>query len=207
MENVLKVYERPYNSDYPVVNLDESPKQLIGQIKQEFMDSKGVTYEDYQYERKGVVDIYMIAEALAGRREVLIKDNHNSKTYAQVIAYIAEQMYPNATKITIVEDNLAAHKLAALYEIYAPQRARGIIDRLEIVRTPTHGSWLNIAENELSILIKHGLQNRIDSKEKLTKQVEAWYQYRNEKTAKVDWQFTTDKARVKLKKLYPSFQN
>jgi hypothetical protein len=207
MENVLNVYERAYDSDYPVINLDESPKQLIGQIRKEFMDSKGIIHEDYQYERKGVVDIYMIAEALAGRREVIIKDNHNAKTYAKVIAYIAEQMYPDAIKITIVEDNLAAHKLAALYEVYSPQRARAIVNRLEIVRTPRHGSWLNIAENELSILIKHGLKNRIDSKEELIKQVQAWYKYRNEKVAKVNWQFTTEKARIKLKKLYPSFHN
>ncbi|MFK7949824.1 MAG: transposase [Saprospiraceae bacterium] len=207
MENVLSVYERAYNENYPVINLDESPKQLIGQTRTEFIDSKGVLHEDYQYERKGVVDIYMITEALAGRREVLIKDNHKAITYAEVIAYIAEEMYPDATKITIVEDNLAAHKLSALYEIYEPQRARTIIDRLEIVRTPKHGSWLNIAENELSILIKHGLKNRIDAKEKLITQVQAWYKYRNEKEAKVNWQFNSKKARIKLKHLYPSFQN
>lgn len=158
MENVLTVYERPNDLSHPVVNLDESPKQLIGQTRPTFTDSKGVIHEGYEYKRNGVVDMYMISEALAGRREALVKNNHKAVTYAEVIAHIAENMCPEAEKITIAEDNLSAHKLSALYEIFPAEKARTVINRLEIVRTPKHGSWLNIAENELSILIKHGIK-------------------------------------------------
>lgn len=207
MEAVLDVYERPYNPLYPVVNLDESPKQLISEVRNKFMDSKGIIHEDYEYKREGVVDMYMIVEALAGRREVHIRQNHSGVTYAGIIAYIVEQMYKDAIKITIVEDNLSAHKLACLYELYEPQRARNIIKKLEIVRTPKHGSWLNIAESELSVLIRQGIKKRTPSQKALETDVKAWYERRNNKESKVNWQFRTKDARVKLKKLYPSFQN
>lgn len=207
MEQVLDVYERPYNPLYPVVNLDESPKQLISETREKFMDSKGVIHEDYEYKREGVVDMYMIVEALAGRREVHIEDNHNGLTYAKIIAYIVEQMYKDAIKVTIVEDNLSAHKLACLYELYEPQRARNIIKKIEIVRTPKHGSWLNIAESELSVLIRQGLKKRTPTKQALEKDVKAWYERRNDKQSKVNWQFRTKDARIKLKNLYPSFQS
>lgn len=207
MEQVLDVYERPYNPLYPVVNLDESPKQLISETRKKFMDSKGVVHQDYEYKREGVVDMYMIVEALAGRREVHIKENHSGLTYAKIIAYIVEQMYSDAIKVTIVEDNLSAHKLACLYELYDPQRARNIIKKLEVVRTPKHGSWLNIAESELSVLIRQGIKKRTPNKQELETQVKAWYQKRNDKLSKVNWQFRTKDARLKLKNLYPSFQN
>lgn len=206
MESVLDVYERPYNADYPVVNLDESPKQLIGQVCKPFIASDGTKYEDYEYVRNGVVSMFMINEALSGFRKVLIKDDHKAVTYAEVVAHIAEDLYPDAKKVTLVEDNLSAHKLAALYEIFPPERARDIICRIEVVRTPTHGSWLNIAENELSVLIKHGLNKRIPTKEQLIKEATAWYERRNTEIHTVNWQFTTKDARIKLKHLYPSFQ-
>ena len=205
MEAVLDVYERPYNPLYPVVNLDESPKQLISEVRQSFVDSQGVIHQDYEYSREGVAQIYMIIEALAGRREVHIEDEHSSQTYAKIITHIAEQMYPDARRITIVEDNLSAHKLAALYEIFEPQRARSIIKRIEIVRTPKHGSWLNIAESELSILIRHGLKKRTPDKEMLKRDAKAWYERRNDKEKKVNWRFRTKDARIKLKRLYPIF--
>jgi len=205
MEAVLDVYERPYDPLYPVVNLDESPKQLISEVRKSFMDSQGVLHQDYEYSREGVADIYMILEALAGRREVHIEDDHSSKTYAKIIAHIAEQMYPEAKRITIVEDNLSAHRLAALYEIFEADRARSIIKRLEIVRTPKHGSWLNIAESELSILIRHGLKKRTPCKKTLIQDAKAWYDRRNEKEKKVNWRFKTTDARIKLKRLYPAF--
>lgn len=205
MEAVLDIYERPYDPLYPVVNLDESPKQLISEVRQSFVDSQGVIHQDYEYSREGVVQIYMIIEALAGRREVHIEDDHSSQTYAKIIAHIAEQMYPNAKRITIVEDNLSAHKLATLYEIFEPQRARSIIKRIEIVRTPKHGSWLNIAESELSILIRHGLKKRTPDKEILERDAKAWYERRNDKEKKVNWRFRTKDARIKLKRLYPIF--
>ena len=205
MEAVLDVYERPYDPLYPVVNLDESPKQLISEVRQSFVDSQGVIHQDYEYSREGVAQIYMIIEALAGRREVHIEDEHSSQTYAKIITHIAEQMYPDARRITIVEDNLSAHKLAALYEIFEPQRARSIIKRIEIVRTPKHGSWLNIAESELSILIRHGLKKRTPDKEMLKRDAKAWYERRNDKEKKVNWRFRTKDARIKLKRLYPIF--
>lgn len=206
MEAVLDVYERPYDPLYPVVNLDESPKQLISEVRKKFMDSKGIIYEDYEYKREGSVDMYMIVEALGGRREVHIRDDHSGKTYAKIIAYIVEEMYPDALKTTIVEDNLSSHKLACLYELYEPKRARNIIKKLEIVRTPKHGSWLNIAESELSVLIRQGIKKRTPSKEALERDVKAWYERRNEKESKVNWRFRTKKARIKLKRLYPTFQ-
>lgn len=206
MENVLEVYERPYDARHPVVNLDESPKQLIGQTRQSFTDSAGQQYEDYEYRRNGVVDMYMICEALSGRREVLLRDDHKATTYAEVVAYIVEQMYPEAEKITLVEDNLSAHKLSALYELYPAERARSIINKLQVVRTPKHGSWLNIAECELSVLTRQGIKNRVATKAQLEKQVKDWYEQRNDQNSIVDWQFTTKDARVKLKHLYPTFQ-
>ncbi|MDB5261912.1 MAG: hypothetical protein JWQ14_1193 [Adhaeribacter sp.] len=204
MEAVLDVYERPYDANHPVVNLDESPKQLISQVYKTFTDRKGQSYQDYEYQRQGVVDMYMIVEALAGRREVLIEEDHSSQTYAKVIAHIVEEMYPNAQKITLVEDNLSAHKRSALYEVYAPERARRIIQKLELVRTPKHGSWLNIAECELSVLTRQGLKERVADKETLEQQVNNWYRQRKQK--KVNWQFTTKEARVKLKQLYPAIE-
>jgi hypothetical protein len=204
MEQVLDVYAKEYQEDYPAVCLDESPKQLVSEIKQSFTDSKGVIHSDYEYKREGVVDIFMIVEPLGGYREVLIEDNHKSDTYAKVVAHIAETIYPAAKLITLVEDNLSGHKLAALYEVFPPERARSIIERLQVVRTPAHGSWLNIAECELSVLKRQGITERVATKEALQAQVQAWYEQRNDKQSKVNWQFKTKHARIKLKRLYPS---
>lgn len=203
MEAVLDVYERPYNANHPVVNLDESPKQLISQVYKTFTDSKAQSYQDYEYQRQGVVDRYMIVEALAGPREVLLEEDHSSQTYAKVIAHLLEERYPQAQKITLVEDNRSAHKRSALYEVYAPERARRIIQKLELVRTPKHGSWLNMAECELSVLTRQGLKERVADKQTLEQQLNNWYRQRNHKQKKVNWQFTTKDARVKRKRLYP----
>ena len=203
MEQVLDVYARPYDPEQPVLNLDESPRPLISEARQGFIDSQGVAHYDYEYARQGVASVYMILEAQAGRREVLIKDNHNRFSYAETIIHIAEQMYPDAKRITLVEDNLSAHKLSALYEVLPPPRARSIIERIEVVRTPKHGSWLNVAELELSILARQALPQRVATKEALRQQVTAWYEQRNDKATPVDWQFTTQDARIKLKRLYP----
>lgn len=203
MEQVLEVYARPYDPEQPVINLDESPRQLISEVRRGFLDSQGITHYDYEYAREGVASVYMILEAKAGQRAVLIKDNHNRFSYAETIIHIAEQMHPQAKKITLVEDNLSAHKLSALYEVLPPQRARAIIERIEVVRTPKHGSWLNVAEVELSVLTRQALPQRVATKEALHQHVTAWYEKRNHKTAKVDWQFTTQDARIKLKRLYP----
>ena len=204
MEDVLEVYKRSYNSKNPVVCFDESPKQLISEKRKGFKDKKGTHYIDYEYKREGVADMFMIVEPLAGRREVLIRDSHNRLEWAKAIAYIVEKMYPDAEKITLIQDNLAAHKKSALYEIFKPERARNIINKLELVWTPKHGSWLNIAEAELSILTRQGIATRVPDKETLTKQAEEWYKIRNGKDSKIDWQFSSKDARIKLKRLYPS---
>ena len=141
MEAVLDVYERPYNPENPVVGLDESPKQLISEAREGFTDSKGVIYEDFEYTREGVADLYLAYEPLQGKREIFVKENHNRLSWAEVVQFIAEEMYPEAKKITIVEDNLAAHKPSALYEIMPAEQARRILRRLEFVPTPKHGSW------------------------------------------------------------------
>ena len=207
MEDVLDVYKRPYNEANPVVCLDESPKQLISESRVGFTDSKGVEHVDFEYKREGVVDMYMIAEPLSGTREVTIRDSHNRLDWAQTVSHIVENMYPNAEKITLVQDNLSAHKKSALYELFEPERARKIIDKLEFIWTPKHGSWLNIAEIELSVLTRQGVKKRVADKETLKKQVEDWYKIRNEKTVKVNWQFTTKDARTKLKRLYPTIES
>ena len=164
MEQVLAAYQRPYDPAFPVVCFDESPQQLIKEKREPFFDAKGTKHIDYEYIREGVADIFMICEPLGGRREVRIEDNHHRFTYAKTLAYIVEDMYPKAKKITLIEDNLSAHKLSALYEVFEPKRAARIIQKLEIIRTPVHGSWLNIAECELSGLTRQALKERIPSR-------------------------------------------
>lgn len=198
------MYHRPYDPDNPTVCLDEARKQLISETRESYQNDKGVEYVDYEYKREGVANIYMIVEPLGGKRKVMVTDTHDRLEWARVVAHIVEDMYPQASKITLVEDNLSAHKKAALYEVFEPQRARDILNRLEFVFTPKHGSWLNIAECELSVLMRQGIKERVPSKEALITQVEAWYNTRNQKATKVDWQFTTKDARIKLKRLYPT---
>lgn len=140
MEDVLDVYQRAYDPLHPVICLDETPQQMIGEIREGFTDSQGVIHQDYEYERKGVADIYVISEPLAGKREMFVTENHTARQWAEIVAYIAEKMYSEAEKISLVQDNLAAHKKVALYEIFTPERARSIIKRIEFVFTPKHGS-------------------------------------------------------------------
>jgi len=163
MEEVLDVYQRPYDSQHPVVCWDESPQQLIGECRAPFTDSQGVKHVDYEYSREGTADVYMLVEPLGGRREVHIRARHTARDWAEEVAYIVEEMYPTAAKITLVQDNLSAHKKAALYERFAPERARAIVSKLELVFTPKHGSWLNVAEIELSVLTRQGLPARVAS--------------------------------------------
>ena len=203
MEAVLDVYERKYSQQNPVVAIDESPQQLISETRAGFVDSKGVQHFDYEYKREGVVDLYLVCEPLQGRREILVKDNHNRLNWAEVIRYVAEEMYAEAERVTIICDNLSAHKPSALYEILPPERARAILRRIEFVYTPKHGSWLNVAENELSVLKRVGIAKRVGSRQELEKQIAAYQKRRNEREVKVNWQFTSKDARIKLKRLYP----
>jgi transposase len=203
MEAVLDVYERQYSEQNPVVAIDESPMQLISETRTGFVDEQGVEHFDYEYKREGVVDLYVACEPLQGKREIFVKENHNRLNWAEVVRTVAEEMYPEAERITIICDNLAAHKPSALYEILPPERARAILSRIEFVYTPKHGSWLNVAENELSVLKRVGIARRVASREELKKQIAAYQKRRNEREVKINWQFTSKNARVKLKRLYP----
>ncbi len=184
--------------------MDESPKQLVSELRQSYIGEDGVKYTDNEYKREGAAELVMITEALTGRREVRVEQDHSGVTFALIIAYIVEQMYPDADLVTLVMDNLSSHKIHNLYKVFEPVRARAIMKKLEIVYTPKHGSWLNIAECELSVLSRQALQKRFATKEELEKQVSAWTDKRNKLQKGVDWQFTTVDARIKLKKLYPT---
>lgn len=207
MEDVLAVYARPYDAKRPVINYDESPKQLVSEVRTPYMDEKGVKYEDTEYKREGTAEIIMIVEPLGMKREVLVQDDHKGDTWAKNMAHIVEVMYPNADMVTIIEDNLSAHRRYNLYNVFEPARARAILDKIEFVYTPKHGSWLNIAECELSVLSRQALQQRFATKEELTTQVNAWTEQRNQQQKGVQWQFKTPDARIKLKKLYPTVLN
>lgn len=206
MEQVLDVYKRPYDKDCPVVCLDESPRQLIAATRKPIKKQNGETLHDYEYQRNGVCDIYMLFEPLGGRRHLRVTDTHNRLDWAAIVAELAGRIYPAAKKITLVQDNLSAHKPSALYELFEPQQARGILDKIEFVYTPKHGSWLNMAECELSVLARQCLSERIADKRTLTKKVKAWESQRNEKQTTTNWRFTTKDARIKLKKLYPTYE-
>ena len=204
MEQVLDVYARPYDRARPVVCLDETRKQLVGEKRRPFTDSRGELHVDYEYKREGVATIYMLCEPLGGYREVLITGSQGRLNWARVVGHLVEEVYPEAEQITLVQDNLSAHAAKALYEVYSPERARRILRKLELVWTPVHGSWLNVAEVELSVLARQCLSTRIADRPTLEAQVEAWETARNQTQKGVDWQFTTADARIKLKRLYPS---
>lgn len=201
MEQVLDVYQRPYDELHPVVCLDESPRQLI-EIKEE-RKADGVLLRDSEYIRRGVAEIYMAFEPLAGKRYVSIEDNHNSHTWVKVVSDLLDNEYKDCLRMTLVEDNLSAHRPAAFYEVYTPEVARRYLDRIEFVFTPKHGSWLDMAEIELSVL-ERDCANSYATREALEKHLQAWQQRRNEKAVKANWQFTTADARIKLRKLYPT---
>lgn len=203
MEAVLDVYERPYDAQNPMVCLDESPQQLVSEVRAGFTDAKGVQYQDFEYKREGVADLYLVCEPLQGRREIFVKENPNRLKWAEVMRVIAEEIYPQAPKITMVQDHLSAHKPSALSEILPAEQARAILRRIEFVQTPKHGSWLNMAEIELGLLKRVGLTTRVGSRAELKNQIAVYQTNRNTKQTKINWQFTTKDARVKLKRLYP----
>jgi len=204
MENVLDIYKRPFDSRFPVVCMDESPKQLIKETRKSIPSGPGRPARyDYEYERCGVSNIFMVSEPLAGKRYVKITERKTKKDWACFIEEIAE-MYPEVEKITLVMDNLNTHKAGALYEVFSPGKAKSLWDRFNFVYTPKHGSWLNMAEIELNVLVGQCLNRRIDKIEMVRKQVKAWQNHRNNRDVKINWQFTTEKARVKLKRLYPT---
>ncbi len=207
MEKVLDVYKRPYDPMHPVVCMDESPKQLIGETRVPIPMSKGHDRKcDYEYERLGVCNIFLANEPLAGFRKVKITDKKCKVDWAEFIKEIADEHYPEAEMITLVMDNLGTHTPGAFYERFEPAEAKRILDRFEFVFTPKHGSWLDMAEIELNVLNNQCLGRRIDSIDKVRSEVEAWEKSRNGFNKKINWQFNTDKARIKLKRLYPSYE-
>ncbi len=206
MENVLDIYKRPYNPDFPVVCMDETPRQLIRETRNPIGGTRGYSVRyDYEYERGGAYTVFMASEPLAGKRFTKTTERRTKIDWAIFIRELAEY-YKDARKITLVMDNLNTHKPGSLYEAFSPQEARRIWDRFEFVHTPKHGSWLNMAEIELNVLTGQCLNRRIDSLEKVKDAVSAWQNHRNNLNAKIKWQFTTDNARIKLRRLYPTLE-
>ena len=207
MEDVLEVYHRPFDEKRPVITLDESSKQLIGETVQPWPAEPGQPERfDYEYVRNGTANLFMISEPLLGWRAVQVTERRTAKDFAEVVRWLAEDVHPEAEKLVLVMDNLNTHKPASLYEAFPAEQARRIVERLEIHYTPKHGSWLNVAEIELSVLTRQCLNRRIASMDELRKEVAAWEEDRNEKQVEVRWRFTTADARVKLHRLYPVVQ-
>lgn len=207
MEDVLDVYCLPYEPDRPVVCMDEKPKQLVKETHQPLPNISGQpTRYDYEYERNGVSNIFLFTEPLAGKRWVNVTEHRARRDWAYQIKEIADVRCPNAKLIRLVLDNLNTHTVGSLYETFEPEEARRLAKRLEIHYTPKHGSWLNIAEVELSVLSRQCLNRRIPDIVTLSKEVNNWSEERNSAQTGVDWQFTTKDARIKLKRLYPEIK-
>lgn len=204
MEDVLDVYERPYDAMRPVVCMDEKPYQLLGEIRDSWAmrpgDNKKV---DSEYVRNGTCSIFAFIEPLGGKHHTSVRERRTATDWAEEIRYLVDTMYPAAEKIVLVMDNLNTHRMASLYKKYAPEEARRILKKLEIHYTPKHGSWLNVAEIELNVMTRQCLNRRIDNIDELRKELSAWETKRNQLQAKVQWQFSNEKARVKLVSIYP----
>ena len=204
MEDVLDVYEMPYNPSIPVVCMDEKPYQLLGEARESWAmrpgDNKKV---DSEYVREGTCSIFAFIEPLGGNHHVSVREHRTAVDWAEEIKYLVDEMYPNAERIILVMDNLNTHKPSSLYKKYTPEEARRIIKKLEIHYTPKHGSWLDIAEIELNVMTRQCLSRRIETIDRLTSELAAWEKERNEVGAKVNWQFRTKDARLKLISLYP----
>jgi hypothetical protein len=206
MEDVLEVYQRPRDPKRPLVCLDESSKQLIRETRPSMCMRPGhPARQDYEYERNGTANLFMLFAPLEGWRHVKVTDRRTSIDYAHVLKELSDVHFPNADKIVLVQDNLNTHAWASLYEAFPADEARRLVTRFEWHYSPKHGSWLDLAESELGALAKQCLDRRIPDKDTISREINAWRKKRNESHAKANWQFTTEKARVKLKSLYPSF--
>jgi len=202
------MYHRPYDPQRPVICMDQASKQLIAEVREPLPSRPGhVAKYDSEYERRGTANIFMAVEPLAGKRTVQVTDRRTKIDWARFVSRLLTTVYPEAAVVVLVMDNLNTHGIGSLYEAFDAETARTLAARLEIHHTPKHGSWLNMAETELSILTRQCLDRRIASKELLSSEAAVWEQNRNSHHAKIDWQFTTADARIKLKRLYPSFQN
>lgn len=206
MEDVLEVYRRPYDPLRPVVCMDESTKQLLAEVRAPKAGQIGaVERYDYEYRRKGVATLFLAFEPLAGWRQVQVTEKRARKDWAWFIKDLLDERYAQAERVVLVMDNLNTHSGASLYETFAPEEALRLLRRLEIHYTPKHGSWLNMAEGEFSVLGKQCLDRRIDNSDLLKQEAAAWEAQRNQAAIGANWKFTTEDARVKLRKLYPSF--
>ena len=205
MEDILEVYQRPYDPQRPLVCLDESSKQLIAETRVPIAAKPGQPgRHDYEYRRNGTANLFMMFAPLEGWRHVKVTDRHTAVDYARVLKELSDTHFPGSAKIVLVQDNLNTHKPASLYEAFPPAEARRLVERFEWHYTPKHGSWLDMAESELSVLSSQCLDRRIPDQRVLKDEVEAWEADRNSKHAKANWQFTTADARVKLRRLYPA---
>lgn len=206
MEDVLDVYELPYDEKLPVVCMDEKPYQLLGEAREPLPMIPGSDQKiDSEYVRNGTCSIFAFVEPLGGTHHVSVREHRTALDWAEEIKYLSDVMFPDAKKIILVMDNLNTHKPASLYKRYPPEEARRIIKRLELHYTPKHGSWLDIAEIELNVMTRQCLSRRIDNIEKLRNELAAWEVERNTVATKVNWQFQTNDARIKLSSLYPTF--
>jgi hypothetical protein len=204
MEDVLEVYTRAYDPRQPQVCMDETSKQLLADLLEPIPAQPGQPQRiDYEYKREGVADLFMFFEPLTGKRYVKVTDRRTRKDWALAMKELSDEIYPHAEQIVVTMDNLNTHTPISFYETFEPDEARRLINRFEFHYTPKHGSWLNMAEIELGVLIRQCLNRRIADKATLTNEVKAWQDDRNTKVVKVDWRFTTADARIKLKFLYP----
>lgn len=207
MEDVLDVYTRPYDPRYPQVCMDETSKQLLRDTQKPLpMEPARPERQNYEYERGGVVNLFLFCEPLGGRRWVDVTEHRTRVDWAHQIKELVDERYPEAQKIVLVMDNLNTHTPASLYEAFEPKEAKRIAEKLEIHYTPKHGSWLNMAEIELSVLSRQCLDRRVPDLETLQAEVRAWQERRDAMGGKIDWRFSTEDARVKLKRLYPALQ-
>lgn len=204
MEDVLEVYHRPFDAARPQVCLDEASKQLLAEVREPLPIKPGECERvDGEYTRHGTACLFMVCEPLAGQRHVFVRAQRKRPDFAAVVKTLCDDLYPQAKKIVLVMDQLNTHGVASLYAAFPPAEARRLAERLEIHHTPKHGSWLNMAEIELSVLARQCLTERMDNQDHLTKEVAAWQLARNTAATRIDWRFTTADARIKLKHLYP----
>jgi hypothetical protein len=205
MEDVLEVYHRPYDARRPLVCLDEASRQLIGEVAQPLPARPGQPARvDYEYVRNGTANLFMVFEPLLGWRHVEVTERRTARDFAEVVRWLVEDVHDEAERVVLVVDNLNTHKPASLYEAFPPERARRVLEKVEWHYTPKHGSWLNMAEIELSVLGRQALGERMAGREQLARATGAWQEDRNERGVQAKWRFTTADARIKLHKLYPS---
>lgn len=207
MEQILDIYQRPYDEKNPWLCFDESCKQLVKETRDPIPSEPGkLERYDYQYERNGVANLFMFFEPLTGWRHVEVTNQRTAIDYAHQMKYLVDERYPQADKIGVIQDQLNTHVKASLYKAFEPKEAKRILDKLEFHYTPKHGSWLNMAEIELSVLNRQCLNRRLPDQDTLKLEIAAWEEDRNQQSRSVNWRFTSADARIKLKRLYPSIQ-